>query len=449
MAKKETQIAVIGAGWAGCAAAVELSKRGHTVTLIEASRTLGGRARTVSLHGKQLDNGQHIMLGAYSGCLELMRTLQIDVNQALLRLPLQMVYPKQTGMQFIAPTLPAPLHLLVALFSAKGLDLADKMALARFSTTARWMDWQLDHDCSVSELMARFDQTEKLCRLMWYPLCIAALNTPPERASARVFLHVLRDSLGARRAASDMLIPRHDLSRLLPDAAAAYITARQGQVVCGLSITDLTLLDNQKWQLPELDIHQSDNTEFDHIILATNAEQCKRLLTTITFNSTRSVPSITTKIEFDYEPITTCYLQYAESVRLDRAFFALVDQPEKNYWGQFIFDRGQLNTEQAGLMAVVVSASAKAIELTHEQLALAIAQQLASEFNLADLAQPIWTKLITEKRATFSCSPHLHRPANDTGIDNLLIAGDFTAGDYPATLEAAVRSGLSAARLVP
>ncbi|QJQ05382.1 FAD-dependent oxidoreductase [Undibacterium piscinae] len=227
------KIAVIGAGWAGCSAAATLAKHGHQVTLIEAARTLGGRARRVDLHDYALDNGQHILLGAYSATLALIKTLGINTSTALLRLPLQMCYPASgsgSGMHFVAPKLPAPLHLLVALIKAKGLDREDKLSLARFSTTARWMGWQLHQDCSVSELLQRFDQTEKLCRLMWIPLCIAALNTPPETASAQVFLNVLRDSLGANRTASDMLIPRVDLSGLLPEAAASYISNWQATV---------------------------------------------------------------------------------------------------------------------------------------------------------------------------------------------------------------------------
>jgi uncharacterized protein with NAD-binding domain and iron-sulfur cluster len=54
---------------------------------------------------------------------------------------------------------------------------------------------------------------------------------------------------------------------------------------------------------------------------------------------------------------------------------------------------------------------------------------------------------LTEKRATFACTPGLARPANATGLPGLALAGDYTAGDYPATLETAVRSGRAAARL--
>lgn len=192
---KKSPVAVIGAGWAGCAAAVELARRGARVTLFEAARTAGGRARRVEHQGRTLDNGQHLLLGAYRDTLHMMRQVGIDPARAMLRLPLQMRYPPGTGgMDFVAPRLPAPFHLLLAVLRARGLSAADKLSLTRFATAARWMDWHLDIDCSVTTLLDRFDQTERLVQLMWRPLCIAALNTPPERASARVFLRVLGDS---------------------------------------------------------------------------------------------------------------------------------------------------------------------------------------------------------------------------------------------------------------
>jgi predicted NAD/FAD-binding protein len=151
-------------------------------------------------------------------------------------------------MDFAAPRLPAPFHLILALLRAKGLAWADKMALARFSSSARWMDWILYNDCSVSELLERFGQTERLTRLMWRPLCLAALNTAPERASAQVFLAVLRDSLGASRASSDMLLPRVDLASLFPLGAGAMIEAHGGTVRSGAKVSTLARHKAQ-WQL--------------------------------------------------------------------------------------------------------------------------------------------------------------------------------------------------------
>ncbi|MDO8702855.1 MAG: hydroxysqualene dehydroxylase HpnE [Undibacterium sp.] len=443
--KPVKKVAVIGAGWAGCSAAVALAEQGHQVSLIEATRSLGGRARKVEINGYALDNGQHILLGAYTATLAILRKIGIDTETTLLRLPLQMCYPENSqGMQFVAPALPAPLHLLIALLRAKGLSREDKLSLARFSTTARWMGWQLHQDCSVSELLQRFDQTERLCKLMWVPLCIAALNTPPERASAKIFLNVLRDSLGAHRAASDMLLPRVDLSALLPEAAAAFITQRGGEILTGLSVKKLTQHSDQSWELESNAGNQATNVKWDAVIIATDPDHARRLLDNCSVTDNTSAPAIHT--DFSYEPITTCYLQYPKESSLPRPFFALIDDAASKRWGQFVFDRGQLHQDQKGLMAVVVSASTHAIELSHAELAADIAQQLAKDFQSAALATPIWHQIISEKRATFSCTAGLKRPLNQTGMAGLLIAGDYTDCDYPATLEAAVRSGEKAAQ---
>ncbi|HYC43018.1 MAG TPA: hydroxysqualene dehydroxylase HpnE [Noviherbaspirillum sp.] len=429
------RVAVIGGGWAGCAAGVELTLAGAQVTLFEAARTLGGRARAVDMDGRLLDNGQHILLGAYTESMRLMRSAGIAPEDVLMRLPLQMRYPDGSGMQFVTPRLPAPLHMLAGLLRAKGLDGADKMALARFSTTARWMDWKLNQDCSVAELLDRFDQTDRLTQLMWRPLCIAALNTPPERASAQVFLNVLRDSLGARRAASDMLIPRVDLTALFPQRAGDFIERHGGAVQCGVLVRRLVRA-GYGWSVER----QGAADEFDAVVVATPPGAAATLI-----EGLADVPALSA---FDYEPITTCYLQYAHDLRLDGAMFALEERADKGAWGQFVFDRGLLDPERAGLLAVVVSASREAIESGHDALAASVAAQLAMVFQRPELKTPLWSKVITEKRATFSCQPALVRPANDVGVAGLALAGDYTACDYPATLESATRSGVLAARLI-
>ncbi len=430
-------IAVIGAGWAGCAAAVELAAAGHKITLYESSRTLGGRARAVDINGTRLDNGQHILLGAYSETLRMLQRVGVDEDKALLRLPLQMRYPHNSdGMDFVAPQLPAPFHLIAALLRSKGLARKDKMALARFSSAARWMDWRMNDDCSVSELLQRFDQTERLIKLMWRPLCIAALNTPPERASAQIFLNVLRDSLGARRAASDMLLPRLNLTALFPQEAAAFIQQRGGAIKLGAAVQKITTNENS-WGLTQ---DKAEDEIYDGLVIATSASQAATLLSDIA--SATNIPS------FDYEPITTCYLQYPTDTKLAIPFYALNDDPETGCWGQFVFDRGQLDATQNGLFAVVVSASTEAIELGHEVLSAAIAAQLASTLQMPQLATPEWTRVITEKRATFSCTPAIQRPQEQTEFSTLMLAGDYLASDYPATLESAVRSGVKAAKLL-
>ncbi|SNS62505.1 squalene-associated FAD-dependent desaturase [Noviherbaspirillum humi] len=432
------RVAVVGAGWSGCAAAVALAEAGQRVTLFESARSLGGRARAVPFDGYILDNGQHILLGAYARTLDVMRRVGIAPDQVLLRLPLQMPYPTGCdGMNLQAPRLPAPLHVVIGLLRATGLRRADKMSLLRFSSAARWMGWHLHQDCSVAELLERFDQTERLTRLMWRPLCIAALNTPPDRASANVFLAVLRDSLGAGRKASDMLLPRVDLSALFPAKAAEVVTRRGGEVRMGVRINAIETC-RHGWNLFTSAAEVAE--AYDAVVLATPVLQSAELL--------RGHVDTSLLENLGHEPITTCYLRYAASLRLARPFYALADDAERSDWGQFVFDRGQLNAADAGWLAVVISASSDAIAQGREALGAAVAQQLAEALQMPALAAPQEIQVVTEKRATFSCTPGLVRPDNDVGLPRLALAGDYTASDYPATLESAVRSGLQAARLV-
>lgn len=449
-----TSVAVIGAGWAGSAAAVELTQRGHHVTLLEATRIAGGRARgmrqtesalpaPLDAWADRLDNGQHILLGAYTETLRLMRTVGVDINASLLRLPLQMRYPSGSGgMDLIAPRLPAPLHLLAALLRARGLAWADKLALARFSSLARWVGWRLNHDCTVAQLLDRFNQTERVTSLLWRPLCLAALNTPPDRASAQVFLNVLRDSLGARRNASDMLLPRVDLSQLFPQPAARFVASRGGSVRYGLRVRAITRTD-RRWRVDAGAANanaEASLTDFDAVVLATPMAETARLLAPLGVDSAA--------LAHAHEPITTCYLQYAPTLALALPFYALQDDAERAHWGQFVFDRGQLNAAQAGLLAVVISASTQAIALDHATLGAAVAQQLATVFADPAMAAPLRIRIISEKRATFSCTPGLVRATGASGLDGLVLAGDHVASGYPATLEGAVRSGVDAARLI-
>lgn len=444
---RSDRIAIIGGGWAACAAAVTLAQAGRRVSMFESARILGGRARRVEIDGCTLDNGQHILLGAYRATLKIMKTVGIDAGRVLLRLPLQHRYPRGAdGVEFVTSRLPAPWHILAALIRARGMTRSDKLALARFSTTVNWMGWRLRDDCSVAALLERYEQTGRLIRLLWTPLCLAALNTPPQRASAQVFLNVLRDSLGARRAASDMLIPRTDLTALFPAQAATFINDRGGDVQVGHTVETLTAQPSvsaaaSRWRLGfrHSDRHQS----FDGVVLATGHEAAAELLEGLG----DSAPLRALR----HEPIATCYLRYPAHVGLDQVFYALHDDPLQTAWGQFVFDRGHAsigNVRDAGLLAVVVSAAGDAIAQGHAALIEGIAAQLAQQLRNPLLKTPLWSKVIVEKHAAFSCLPGLSRPDNGGLPPGLALAGDYMAGDYPATLEGAVRSGIQAARLL-
>ncbi|MCB1916230.1 MAG: hydroxysqualene dehydroxylase HpnE [Rhodocyclaceae bacterium] len=421
------EIAVIGGGYAGLACAVALARSERVrATVFESGRVLGGRARVVTRQEPPVDNGQHILIGAYTQLLQTMR--QVGVSPKVLEsLPLTIAYAD--GFALRAARLPSPLHLAVGLARARGIDWADRFAAARLIRHLRHHDWQIAPDRSVTNLLIDTAQTATLRARLWEPLCVAALNTPAAEASAQVFANVLRDSLAAGSAASELLIPRVDLSELFPVPATRWLGRRGHSVRTSDPIRAIRIEDGAFW----LDGGPSW-AGYNQVVVATAPHHAGALLAPLP-----GLSSLCGTISaFDYQPITTVYLQFDRPPDIGPPMLGLSDGP-----AQWLFDRGCLGGPD-GLLAAVVSARSGFDELPHRELELAVQRQLEQAFGR--LPSPIWVRTIAEKRATFSCRPGLDRPDNLTPVPGLWLAGDYTRGPYPATLEGAVRSGLAAAR---
>ncbi len=408
-------------------AAVTLAAQGIPVTVFESAKQLGGRARGVLQNNTQLDNGQHILLGCYRQTLKLIEHVGGNIEQDFLRLPLQLTL--HHCFELKAPNLPAPLHLLFALLSAKGLSLAERIKAARFMLTMRRIKFKLPYDLSALELLQAHHQSEDLIRLMWEPICISALNTPINKASAQILLNVLRDSLNGSFADSEMLLPRIDFSALFPDRAAEYLAKHNGKVLTSSGVEAIIPRENSVELVTTQGAYQ-----FSHVICAASPAISARLISTIP-----ALVTISNQIDaITYQPIYTVYLQYPAHIALPQAMLGF-----DRCFTQWIFDKGQI-ADQPGLIAAVISAEGRHQELDHDQLVKKVIQELREQLGIVE--EPLWHQVIAEKRATFSCEVNLSRPANTTPIGNIVLAGDFTAGDYPATLEGAVMSGIKAAK---
>jgi squalene-associated FAD-dependent desaturase len=418
-----SRVAVVGAGWAGLAAAATLAERGVPVTVFEASRTLGGRARRVTLDGLDLDNGQHVLIGAYRESLRLMRLVGADPDRLLERVPLELRFAD--GFHLRAPRLPYPANLAVALIRAKGLALPERLSAARFLASLRFRKFGVDPDRTVARLLDEHGQTGMLRSHLWEPLCVSALNTPVQDASAQVLANVLRDGLTGGRRASDFLIARADLGKIFPEPAAEYVSARGGEIKLGEPVRRLARIHGG--------FRVNEALDFSAVVIACAPQHAAQLLV--------QLPELADALShinaFGYEPIVTGYLQYPEDVSLP--------SPMLGFTGgilQWVFDRGQIGGPR-GLLAAVISASGPHEKLGKDTLVSRIDAEIRSAFG--GLPAPRWSQVITERRATFSCRPGIARPEGTTPLPGLLLAGDYLKSDYPGTLEAAVRSGSAAA----
>ncbi|MDT7515213.1 hydroxysqualene dehydroxylase HpnE [Rhodoferax mekongensis] len=425
------RIAIVGAGWAGMAAAVTATLAGHRAIVFEAARAVGGRAR--ALNGTLpdgtpvvLDNGQHILIGAYTRTLELMRTVGVDPATHLKRMPLDLRFGDGEGLAL--PMWPSPLDALAGIATARGWTWANRCSLLRASVGWQLAGFQCAPGTSVANLCRTLSPTIKATLIA--PLCVSALNTPAERACGQVFLTVLRDSLFGGRGSSNLLLPTRDLSSLFPYAAAQWLVDRGGELRTGVRVTGLQY--GNTWQV--------NGEAFDAVIWATSSSNAASAL----MESAQAAPETiadslrqwsTTAEALQFEAIATVYA-YAPDAALSRPMVALRD--DADHPAQFVFDRGQLDGTR-GLLAFVVSASDGDKETLERQVLAQARTQLGLEL------APVQT--VIEKRATFACTPALQRPGQAVA-PGIWACGDYVAGPYPATLEGAIRSGMAAAESI-
>ena len=383
---------------------------------------LGGRSRGVDVAGVQLDNGQHILIGAYTQTLALMRTVGVDLPDALLRTPLRITYPEGSGLQLAAGS---PVFAFArAVLRLGAWRWRDRLAL--LTTAGSWAlrGFRCDAALTVSQLCEHLPAAVR--HELIDPLCVAALNTPSNDASAAVFLRVLKDALFSGPGSADLLLPRASLSDLLPLPAARWLEAAGARIELSCRVHRLAAQGN-RWAV--------DEQTFDHVVLATTAIEAARLVQDTAPAWARLASGM------HYEPIVTVYLR-SEGARLPEPMLAL--RSDANAPAQFVFDRGQLGGP-VGLLAFVISGAQPWVDAGQAatlQATLGQAHAVLGAFLRGPLEA---VQVLAEKRATFRCTPALQRSPLQIA-PGLHAAGDHVVGPYPATLEGAVCSGIEAVR---
>ena len=410
---------IIGGGWSGLAAAVTLSQQGHSVQLLESAKQLGGRARNISWQNQHIDNGQHLMIGAYDRMLATMELVGINPENAFSRSTMDIsihdLHHPTLKLSALS-LLPWPLSLAWNLIKSAGLF--GFISVARLQSSIP--EILKNKDKPVSEWLLSTRQPQRLITQLWEPLCLATLNTPIEQASSHLLATVLQDTLGKGQHAADALIPKIPLGDIFPHAAARYISGNGGEISLQTRVKQVLIKDKKV-----SGVITQDGTQLiaDNIILATNPSQCNELLSNIV--------SINKATEY---PITTVYLQYPSHIRLSKPM-----QGMTGTIGQWIFDRSE---QTPGLIAIVISAPGKHEAMNKQELVQHISQEVRQFFpELPDMAND--SLVIREKRATFASTVDIEtkRPKSQTDIQGLWLAGDYIANGYPATLEGAIRNG--------
>jgi squalene synthase HpnD len=429
------KVVVLGAGYAGLAAATELLLRGHDVTLVEARALLGGRAHSFAdtKTGQMLDNGQHIFMGCYHETLDLLG--QLGVRDRLISAPrLDVPFLSAKGRSSLRARLPAPLHLASALLGFGELTGADKRAAVRLALRLRF-GGEPAADETVQDWLARWKQTPNIVRALWEPLCIAALNEPVASASATLFATVIRRSFLAGAADSQILLSRVGLSQLFAPEARRLLAMCGGTLRLQTQVAALNFSGNR---LRRIDL--ADGTTMpdpEAVVSALPWHVLRGLLPESKLaEACRQIQEA---------PIVSLHLWLDRPI-LDEPFVGLLDSPV--HW---VFSRDHIHgadPDQPGhVVTAVVSGARELVDQSAAELEELTLRELRRFLPRAREAQVLHRMVYKARSATFAATPEAEplRPGATTEWTNFWLAGDWTNTGLPATIEGAVLSGRRAA----
>ncbi|MFI1580693.1 hydroxysqualene dehydroxylase HpnE [Embleya sp. NPDC020630] len=435
------RMVVIGGGLAGITAALAAADAGVEVTLLEGRPRLGGATFSLRRDDMWLDNGQHVFLRCcteYIAFLERIGSADKVYLQPRMDVPVRT--PWGTRTRLARSGLPAPLHLSSALARYPLLTMAGRarvglaaLALRRLDPTDPALD-----EVTFAAWLDRFGVTAREREAMWDLIGIATLNLPATEASLAMAVKVFRTGVLDRNDGADIgwsLVP---LQELHGDASARALAK------AGVRVRLRARVDALDAGAGGFVVHAGgERIEAEAVVLAVPHYDAARLLPAgaLLLDDVLADPNLLTGL--GTSPIVNLHVVYDRPV-LDVPLTASVGSPV-----QWMFDRSAGHGLAPGrYVAVSLSAAGREIDLTSARLRDRFVPELARVLPAARQARVERFVVTKERSATFRPAPGSGRlrPGPRTAIPGLALAGAWTATGWPATMEGAVRSGLSAAR---
>jgi phytoene dehydrogenase-like protein len=404
-----TEVLVVGAGMAGLAAALDLAKAGVPVTLAERRAFPGGRSYSFTdPSGEVVDNGQHVFLEcctAYRTFLEDVGATDLVTLQRRTEIPFLDVRTGRTSWMRES-WLPAPFHFLPSILKYRPLPFRDRRAILKAGRAMR-KDLGSDGESLGAWLRAR-GQSDESIRLFWDPAVVSILNDRVDRVSSAQGLFVFRTGFFTHRAAARVGVAEAPLGEIA-SRAVEKIRASGGKVNFNQLVE----------RLPE-----------DPVITAIPARGLLALL-----GPERAAhPFFAPAAAMETSPIVNLHFIFDGPVEAPR-FFACVGGRL-----QWVFTKGaRVTVSQSAARDIVDRPSGELERGFLEELRKAIPSLLGRA--------PVRCVVVREREATFVAAPggRGRRLPCATPIPNLFLAGEWTEGEWPSTMEAAVRSGKRAA----
>ncbi len=426
-------VLVLGGGLAGLAAAVALAPRGFAVTILESRDRLGGRAGSFQdpTTGQLVDNCQHVSMGCCTNFAHFCRTLSIDQHLRP-QLALYFVTPDRRESRFQADRLPAPWHLARSFWTAHYLTLLEKARIA-YGLGRLWAE-PAHADPPFADWLRRHGQTQRTVDRFWGLVLVSALNETPDRIGLRYARKVFADGFLRHPRGFEVQLPVVPLGRLYGAELTRWLEAYHVRIALQKRVRSVAVAGNC---VASVVLRDGGELQADWYI---SALPFPRLLEVMPPDVVERDAYFTRLRNLETSPITSVHLWLDRRI-MDRPHVVLLDSV-----GQWVFDRGRTE-DGAYYLQVVVSASRSLRTRSQDETKERILAELRQIFPTAAAAKVLRMRVVTEHAATFSAVPGVDRwrPGQTSPLDNLFVAGDWTATGWPATMEGAVRSGYLAA----
>jgi squalene-associated FAD-dependent desaturase len=437
------RVAVVGGGLAGLAAAVALSSAGCRVELFEARRSLGGRAGSFRdpTSGELVDHCQHVSMGCCTNLADFCR--RTGIAQFFRRDDvLNFISPDGRLCRFRGtPLLPAPLHLAAGFMRLRFLSLRDRLgigsAIWKLMRTSSY-GAQLE-EATMGLWLKRQRQSPAAIEQFWSVILVSALGEQLDRASLAAARKVIIDGFLATRDSYVLEIPQAPLGTLYGQRLVDWFAAHQVELRLGTPVRRLDYTGKLS-----LSIGDGAPIEPDYVVLAAPWNKVADMLS----------PKISAQCKWvegtrgiESAPITGVHLWF------DRPIMSLPHAVLVGRLSQWVFNRGrrsETDATEGHYYQVVISASRSLAGRDRDEIVAEVRSELSAIWPEAAGAQLLQARVVTEHAAVFSARPGFEklRPAQQTAIPELVVAGDWTDTGWPATMEGAVRSGYLAAEAI-
>lgn len=434
---------VIGAGFAGLSAALRIAAAGRKVLVLEATKHGGGRSRSFhdQVTGREIDNGQHLVMGCYRETLAFLRTLgaEREVVQFQRNLAVHMVKPGGKRIDLECPALPAPLHLAAGLLRMRGLGIVHRLAALRAGLLLQGEIQRPDDNETCDAWLRRMGQTQAIRHAFWEPLIWAVLNDDPLVASAAMLVAVLERAFMATRDASSLGVPTRPLSQVYVDRSVAWLHERGHEVRFAAPVRKLEL--DAEGRVAGVLLKSGERIATRSVITAIPPHALLELLP----DAARNHLVFRDVARLDSSPIVNLWVTLDRPL-LDRPFVGLVASPMHWLWDRDKIE-GRRVDGSGSLLSVTISGARSFVHDQPEALRELFIGELARFFP-GHGANIRAFRVVKEKRATIShaAGTYHRRPATRSPLPGLLLAGDWVRTGLPATIESAVQSGHDAAQ---